>query len=51
MLAWSEIGRDRLRQYRPFTNGIASHDTFGRVFPGLTQTVRSVFATLDAPIA
>lgn len=29
---WGQLKLDWLRQYLPFTNGIASHDTFGRVF-------------------
>lgn len=32
VVEWSEMKLDWLRQYRPFANGIASHDTFGRVF-------------------
>lgn len=29
---WGRLKLDWLRQHLPFTNGIASHDTFGRVF-------------------
>jgi hypothetical protein len=29
---WGELKVEWLRQYLPFYNGIASHDTFGRVF-------------------
>ena len=29
---WAELQLDWLRQHLPFANGIASHDTFGRVF-------------------
>lgn len=29
---WGVLKLDWLRQYLPFTNGVASHDTFGRVF-------------------
>lgn len=29
---WGELKVDWLRQHLPFANGIASHDTFGRVF-------------------
>ncbi|MBC7860164.1 MAG: ISAs1 family transposase [Burkholderiaceae bacterium] len=32
VVEWSEMKLDWLRQHRPFANGIASHDTFGRVF-------------------
>nr|WP_035787548.1 ISAs1 family transposase [Janthinobacterium sp. CG3] len=32
VVEWSEMKLEWLRQYRPFANGIASHDTFGRVF-------------------
>ncbi len=32
VVEWSEMKLDWLRQYLPFANGIASHDTFGRVF-------------------
>lgn len=32
VVEWSEMKLDWLRQHLPFTNGIASHDTFGRVF-------------------
>lgn len=32
VVEWSEAKLDWLRQHLPFTNGIASHDTFGRVF-------------------
>lgn len=35
---WSEEKLDWLRQYLPFANGIASHDTFGRVFSLLDAT-------------
>ncbi|SIR58307.1 DDE_Tnp_1-associated, partial [Sphaerotilus natans] len=29
---WAELQIDWLRQHLPYANGIASHDTFGRVF-------------------
>jgi hypothetical protein len=29
---WERFKLDWLRQHLPFANGIASHDTFGRVF-------------------
>lgn len=32
VVEWSEMKLDWLRQHLPFRNGIASHDTFGRVF-------------------
>lgn len=32
VVEWSEMKLDWLRQHRPFARGIASHDTFGRVF-------------------
>lgn len=32
VVEWSELKLDWLRQHLPFVNGIASHDTFGRVF-------------------
>lgn len=32
VVEWSEMKLDWLRQHLPFSNGIASHDTFGRVF-------------------
>ena len=32
VVEWSEMKIDWLRQHLPFANGIASHDTFGRVF-------------------
>jgi predicted transposase YbfD/YdcC len=32
VVEWSEMKLDWLRQHLPFANGIASHDTFGRVF-------------------
>ena len=32
VVEWSEMKLDWLRQYLPFANGVASHDTFGRVF-------------------
>jgi predicted transposase YbfD/YdcC len=32
VVEWSEMKPDWLRQHLPFANGIASHDTFGRVF-------------------
>lgn len=32
VVEWSEAKLDWLRQQLPFANGIASHDTFGRVF-------------------
>lgn len=32
VVEWSEMKLDWLRQHRPFAHGIASHDTFGRVF-------------------
>jgi predicted transposase YbfD/YdcC len=32
VVEWGVLKLDWLRQYLPFTNGIASHDTFGRVF-------------------
>lgn len=32
VVEWSEMKLEWLRQYLPFANGIASHDTFGRVF-------------------
>lgn len=32
VVEWSEMKLDWLRQQLPFANGIASHDTFGRVF-------------------
>jgi hypothetical protein len=32
VVEWSEMKLDWLRRHRPFVNGIASHDTFGRVF-------------------
>jgi hypothetical protein len=46
VVEWSEMKLDWLRQYLPFANGIASHDTFGRVeyFPCLTRSsLRPVF--------
>jgi hypothetical protein len=30
--AWAKEKLDWLRQYMPLKNGIASHDTFGRLF-------------------
>ncbi len=32
VVEWGEMKLDWLRQHLPFVNGIASHDTFGRVF-------------------
>jgi len=32
VVEWSKMKLDWLRLHRPFANGIASHDTFGRVF-------------------
>jgi predicted transposase YbfD/YdcC len=32
VVIWARLKTDWLRQYLPFTNGIASHDTFSRVF-------------------
>ena len=32
VVEWSEMKLEWLRQHLPFANGIASHDTFGRVF-------------------
>ncbi len=32
VVEWSEMKLDWLRQHLPFTHGIASHGTFGRVF-------------------
>jgi predicted transposase YbfD/YdcC len=32
VVEWSEMKLDWLRQHLPFANGVASHDTFGRVF-------------------
>jgi predicted transposase YbfD/YdcC len=32
VVEWSQMKLDWLRQHLPFENGIASHDTFGRVF-------------------
>lgn len=32
VVEWSEMKLDWLRRHRPYTNGIASHDTFDRVF-------------------
>lgn len=32
VVEWRERNLDWLRQYLPFTNGNASHDTFVRVF-------------------
>lgn len=32
VVEWSEMKLDWLRQHLPFAHGIASHDTFGRVF-------------------
>jgi len=29
---WAELQLNWLRRYLPFANGVASHDTFGRVF-------------------
>jgi predicted transposase YbfD/YdcC len=37
--AWGRAKRDWLRQFLPFENGIAAHDTFGRVFALLDATV------------
>jgi predicted transposase YbfD/YdcC len=38
VVEWSEMKLDWLRQHLPFANGIASHDTFGRVFSLLDAT-------------
>lgn len=38
VVEWSETKLDWLRQHLPFANGIASHDTFGRVFSLLDAT-------------
>ena len=38
VVEWSETKLDWLRQQLPFANGIASHDTFGRVFSLLDAT-------------
>lgn len=32
VVEWSQMKLDWLRQHLPFANGVASHDTFGRVF-------------------
>ena len=32
VVEWNEMKLDWLRQHFPFANGVASHDTFGRVF-------------------
>ena len=32
VVEWAQLKLDWLRQFLPFDNGIASHDTFGRVF-------------------
>ncbi len=32
VVSWAVLKADWLRKYLPFTNGIASHDTFSRVF-------------------
>jgi len=37
--AWGRAKLDWLRQFLPFANGIASHDTFGRVFALLNAAV------------
>jgi hypothetical protein len=36
---WGRAKLDRLRRFLPFDNGIASHDTFGRVFARLDAAV------------
>jgi len=40
VVEWSEMKLDWLRQHLPFANGIASHDTFGRVFSLLVANKR-----------
>ena len=48
---WSQMKLDWLRQHLPFANGIASHDTFGRVFSLLdAQLVRVNYLGRSASI-
>ena len=46
---WGQAKLDWLRQFLPFTNGVASHDTFGRVFAMLDAAMfEQCFIRMDA---